>query len=167
MQTGYRNLRRWPFATILSARKYGCDNIFAKRGAELGSKLCMAILRGDNMETDKLLDAGAPLDFRDEPDGWTPLIYGIYYRNQRACQWLLDHGADPEQSDFSGRTPLMVAAIVDDVPLVKRLLEMNVAPEKPDCHGQTAFDFARKFHNRECASLLWDALHRKGAVYER
>lgn len=102
MQTGYRNLRRWPFATILSARKYGCDNIFAKRGAELGSKLCMAILRGDNLETDRLLAAGAPLDFRDEPDGWTPLIYSIYYRNQRACEWLLDHGADPKQCDFSG-----------------------------------------------------------------
>ena len=166
MQTGFRNLRRWPFATVLSARKYGYDNIFAPHGAARGAKLCMAILRGDNTEARRIIDSGADLGYQDEPDGWTPLIYSIYYRNPAACRWLLAHGADPNQCDYSGRTPLMVAAVVGDRERLTELLEHGGAADRKDCHGQTAADFARKFHNRECAELLRNAAIGSGEDHE-
>ena len=163
MQTEFRNLKRWPFATVMSARKYGYDNIFAPKDAHPGSKLCMAILRGDNSEVRAMLDNGAPLNFRDEPDGWTPLIYSIYYRNQQACDWLLERGAAPECGDFSGRTPLMVAAIVGDLPLVERLLRLGARPDTADCHRRSALDFALEFHHRDCAAALYAAIAATGA----
>lgn len=167
MQTGFRNLRRWPFATVLSARKYGCYNIFAPHGAAQGAKLCMAILRGDNMETCRMLEAGANISYQDEPDGWTPLIYSIYYRNPAICLRLLERGADPNQSDFSNRTPLMVAAVIGDVGIILELLDHGADPGAVDCHGQTARDFALKFHNRECAELLSRAEISKGEGNEK
>lgn len=154
MKTCFRNLKRWPFATVLSARKYGCDNIFAPHGAEQGSQLCMAILRGDNLEVGKLLAAGAPVDYQDEPDGWTPLIYSVYYRNPAARELLLERNAAPDRSDFSGRTPLMVAALVDDDASVRRLLAVGASAGNRDCRGKTALDFAREFRSRNCAALL-------------
>ncbi|MCI5778766.1 MAG: ankyrin repeat domain-containing protein [Lentisphaeria bacterium] len=154
MKTCFRNLKRWPFATVMSARKYGCDNIFAPHGAELGSQLCMAILRGDNLEVKRMLAAGAPPDYQDEPDGWTPLIYSVYYRNPAAWELLLERDADPGRSDFSGRTPLMVAAIVDDDASVRRLLAIGADAGSRDCRGKTALDFAREFRSRNCAVLL-------------
>ena len=48
-------LKRLPFNTTLAARNYGFDNILPSSDAHPGSKLCMAILRGDNLEVEQLL----------------------------------------------------------------------------------------------------------------
>ena len=154
MNTSFRNLRRWPFATILSARKYGYDNIFAPHGAKLGSLMCMAILRGDNREVRQMIENGAPLDHQDEPDGWTPLIYSIYYDNPAGRHILLARGADPMITDFSGKTALMFAAINGDVHLTADLLTRGLSPDAVDNNGKTALDFAEEYHNRECLTLL-------------
>lgn len=154
MNPTFRNLRRWPFATILSARKYGCDNIFAPYGAKLGSRLCMAILRGDNREVRMMLEHGAPLNHQDEPDGWTPLIYSIYYQNQSAWELLLANGADPAQEDFAGRTPLMLTAITGNAELMKYLLSCGVDPNAADYRNKTALDFAIEFRNDQCTEIL-------------
>ena len=76
---------RWPYAALLASRGQcnpeweNCDLIQDRR--KLGSHLCMAILRGDNRTAEHLIDFGAPLNHQDQPDGWTPLIYSIYYSN--------------------------------------------------------------------------------------
>lgn len=154
MRMRFRNLKRWPFATILAARNYGYDNIVAPCGAKMGSQLCMAILRHDNCEVKELLARGAPLNYHDSPDGWTPLIYSIYYRNQTARDLLLEMNADPTLSDYAGRTPLMIAAVVGDKNLIRRLLAMGVPVSAADYRSKTAVDFATEYHNTDCIDLL-------------
>jgi ankyrin repeat protein len=161
MNSTFRNLRRWPFTTILSARRYGYDNIFAPHSAKLGSLLCMAILRGDNREVQVMLDNGAPLNHQDEPDGWTPLIYSIYYHNPQAWEMLWEKGADLSQSDFAGRTPLMITAITGNDQLLQRFLAAGVSPDAVDYRNKTALDFALEFHNQKCADLLSEAVRKK------
>lgn len=146
--------KRLPFSTILAARNYGMDNIAVPSDARLGSKLCMAILRGDNREMSDLLSAGAPMDHREEPDGWTPLIYSIYYGNNRARQELIARGADIAQGDYADRTPLMFAAIKGDTALVNELLSLGADRNARDARGKSAGDFAKEYLRDECANLL-------------
>ncbi len=158
MKTSFRNLKRWPFATILSARKYGYNNTFAQCGAKLGSLLCMAILRGDNTEVRQMIENGAPLNHQDDPDGWTPLIYSIYYHNPVACELLLANGADPTRADFAGRTPVMIAAITGNDALLKRFLDAGIPADSVDYRNKNALDFAIEFQNKKCAELLQNAV---------
>jgi ankyrin repeat protein len=143
-----------PFSTVLAARNYGIENIRAPANATLGSKLCMAILRCDNMEVRKLLSMGADINYQDAPDGWTPLIYSIYYGNIHAREILLDCGADIHLSDYANRTPLIFAAIKGDKNFLLKLLDAGADPSIIDNRGKSALDFAREYHNEECAIIL-------------
>lgn len=155
-------LKRLPFNTVMAARKYGMDNISAPDNAHTGSKLCMAILRGDNMEAKKLLLSDrSGLNYQDEPDGWTPLIYSIYYANSRARQMLLDFDANINQEDFSGRTPLMFAAIRGDFELLNQLLSLGADPNAADHKHKNAMDFAIEYRQQKCITLLQQLLPQK------
>lgn len=154
MDIAFENLKRLPFATVMAARNYGMDNISVPETAKLGSKLCMAILRGDYREVISLLDAGAPLDHREDPDGWTPLIYSIYYDNRRARNELLDRGASPYQGDYARRTPIMFAAIRGDIELIRELISRGADPEQNDAVGKNARDFAMEYRQYECIRFL-------------
>lgn len=148
------NLKRLPFSTTLAAHKYGMDNIRVPANARLGSKLCMAVLRGDNTEVKELIARGADINSRDEPDGWTPLLYSIYYNNQRALQFLLDQGADIEKEDYANRTPAMFAAIRGDCTLLAELIIRGADIHRRDIRGKNALDFAREYHQQKCIELL-------------
>lgn len=158
MKNTVKNFRRWPFATILSGRgapqlrRYAHN--FSQDSSKLGSQLCLAILRGDNKEAGELLNIGAPIDYQDQPDGWTPLIYSIYYNNPAGRKLLLDRGADVNVTDFAGRTILMFAAINGDIRLLGEILSKGVSADLRDLRGKTALDFATEYHNEECADLL-------------
>ena len=146
--------KRLPLATIFAARNYGMDNISVPESAHLGSKLCMAILRGDNMKMVEFLQRGADINHVDEPDGWTPLIYSIYYDNKYARDELLKQGADILKSDYSYRTPLMFAAIRGDSALIKKLIRLGANIREQDIMGKSALDFAREYHKYNCVDLL-------------
>ena len=155
----FDTLKRLPFSTILAARKYGMDNIHVSENAQAGAKLCMALLRGDNSETRKLINAGTPLDYQDDIDGWTPLIYSIYYQNPLACRWLLENNADVDKADYAGRTPLMIAAIRGNHQLMKELLTLGANIFCKDNRQKTAFDFAVEYNQHECADLVRESYH--------
>ena len=149
---------RWPYAALLASRGQckpeweNCDLIQDRR--KLGSHLCMAILRGDNRTAEHLIDFGAPLNYQDQPDGWTPLIYSIYYSHPDGRKLLLSRGADLFVTDFSGRTVLMFAALTGDHELTGELLKLGMSPASTDKLGRTAMDFARSSRNTLCIELL-------------
>ncbi|MBE6364745.1 MAG: ankyrin repeat domain-containing protein [Lentisphaerae bacterium] len=143
-----------PLATSLAARNYGMDNIRVPENAQLSSKLCMAILRHDNTEVKELIRQGAVIDYQDEPDGWTPLQYSIYYGNHHARETLLTLGADIELTDFSNRTALMFAAITGNAKLLKELLQRGAKVDSVDCQGKNALDFAQEYRQNECITIL-------------
>ena len=147
-------LKRLPFSTVLAARNYGLDNIRVPVNAALGSKLCMAILRSDNTEVKDLIRRGADVDYQDSPDGWTPLIYSIYYGNTNARKVLIDAGADIELGDYANRTPLMFAAIKGDEKFLFELLDSGANASIIDSRGKNALDFAREYRNEKCIMIL-------------
>ena len=146
--------KRLPLSTIFAARNYGFDNISVPESAQLGSKLCMAILRGDNIKMNEFLQNGADINHQDDPDGWTPLIYSIYYGNKFARNELLNRGADIRKSDYSNRTPLMFAAIRGDRILIENLIRLGTNTAQTDIRGKSALDFAKEYHKYECVDLL-------------
>ena len=149
---------RWPYNEII-ANRTRCSHEFAdgtliQDRARLGAKLCLAIVRGDNREAEHLLNAGAPVNHQEQPDGWTPLIYSIYYNNPGGRQMLISHGADIFGTDFSGRTLLMFAALSGDKELTGELLNRGLRCETADRLGRTALDFAISGHCTDCIELL-------------
>ncbi len=154
MDIVFRNSKQLPLATSLTARKFGMDNIRVPESAQLSSKLCMAILRHDNSEVKEFIRQGALIDYQDEPDGWTPLIYSIYYGNRHAREILFSLDADINLTDFANRTALMFAAIAGDSGLLKELLQRGAKADATDHQGKTALDFAREYRREECVKFL-------------
>ncbi len=158
MDIASHNQKQLPLSTSLAARNYGINNIRVPENAHLGSKLCMAILRNDNTEVKELIRQGANIDYQDEPDGWTPLLYSIYYGNSHARETLLSLGADIELTDFSNRTALMFSAITGNAELLKELLQRGASKDSTDCHGKNALDFAKEYQHDECIKILSEIL---------
>ena len=151
-------LHRQSYAELLASRGRACHEIenceLIQDRRKLGAHLCKAILRGDNRTAEHLIDFGAPLNHQDSPDGWTPLIYSIYYSNPIGRQLLLSRGADVFVTDFSGRTVLMFAAQAGDPELLAELLQLGMPPEAADKLGRTALDFAHACRSTPCIELL-------------
>ena len=149
---------RWPYAALLASRgnahREWENNELIQDRNRLGANLCRAILRGDNLTAGHLLNSGAPVNHQDQPDGWTPLIYSIYYHNPDGIELLLTCGADIYITDFSGRTALMFAAQNGDFQLTRRLLELGSPLNAVDKLGRSALDFAKSCRNAECIALL-------------
>lgn len=149
---------RWPYNEIIANRTKcspelaDCELIQDR--SRLGAKLCLAIIRGDNREVEHLLNAGAPVNHQDQPEGWTPLIYSIYYNNPGGRKMLISRGADIFRTDFSGRTLLMFAALSGDKELTSELLNRGLCRETIDRQGRTALDFAISGHCTDCIKLL-------------
>lgn len=147
-------LKRLPFNITLAAKNYGFDNILPSSDAHPGSKLCMAILRGDNLEVEQLLAQASLIFYQEDPDGWTPLIYSIYYNNPTARKMLFDLNASPVQPDYANRTPLMFAAIKNDTKLILELFQKGADIAAIDYRGKSALDFAVEYRNRESIALI-------------
>ena len=157
-QSNQGKFRRWPYHEILE--KHNAE-FQLKESSELiqdrnklGSRLCLAIVRGDNREVTHLLDAGAPVNHQDMPDGWTPLIYSVYYNNPDGRKLLIARGADILGTDFTGRTLLMFAALTGDPELTWELLKLGVPRNSADQWGRTALDFAMSGKCTECINIL-------------
>jgi ankyrin repeat protein len=63
--------------------------------------------------------------------------------NASRVRVLLDEGANPEQSDSLGRTPLLLAVIAHRADLVELLLAHHANPNVSDSSGQTPLQRAR------------------------
>lgn len=154
MEIALENFKKLPLSTILAARQYGLNNISAPSNASKGTQLCMAIVREDNCEVQDFLNSGTDMDFRDEPDGWTPLIYSIYYGNRKARKLLLEHGADVNLADYANRTPLMFAAVRGDADVITELISRGANLDVCDHRGKNALDFAIEFYHYDCIKIL-------------
>lgn len=158
MNKAPEKFRRWPYAALLASRQnprseWMHSELIQDR-CELGNHLCRAVLRGDNTAVGHLLKSGAPVNFQEIPDGWTPLIYSIYYNNPTGRELLLAGGADISVTDFSGRTVLMFAAFSGDAELTAKLLQMGASVSAVDALGRSALDFAKSCRSSDCIKLL-------------
>ena len=90
-----------------------------------------------------------------DAEGLTPLLHACWGRSPGCVKQLLESaGADPNQADFCGETPAMVAARLGDVELLNLLIshgcDLSLRDENdwdaPESEGQGAV--ARKLSTR-------------------
>jgi ankyrin repeat protein len=90
-----------------------------------------------------LLDAGAPIDFRD-PEGRTPLIHAAESGAAEIVEVLLERGAALEARDSRhSRTALIAAAAAGQADAVRILLERGADNGRKDVNSKTALDYAQ------------------------
>ena len=81
-----------------------------------------AAAKGDTAEIEKLVKAGNPIDARDGFQR-TPLHVAAYMKQQDAARLLMKLGADPNTLEAQKYDIVTIAAVADDVPMLKVALE--------------------------------------------
>jgi ankyrin repeat protein len=98
-----------------------------------------------------LFDHGADISGTDANYGNTPLYFNAghrvsdsnYERAMLGCEWLLDHGADPNlPSGECKETPVFPAVKNGNLRLAKALLDHRTDPNISNADGLTAYMFA-------------------------
>lgn len=116
-----------------------------------------AIARGDVDDVKRHLQRD-PAAVRGKPDAkLSPLHQAILRRQAKIVLLLLDHGADVQAPDTSGRTPLHLAVERGDVAMVQELLRRKADPTKRDRIGWTPLHHAAAKNRLEIAKHLLDA----------
>ena len=76
----------------------------------------------------KLLQEGANPNIAEKKNGDFPLILATHLKYGSVIKDLLEYGADPNKQTYSGSTALHVAVAVNNIELVKILLEHDANP---------------------------------------
>ncbi|RHY65155.1 hypothetical protein DYB38_006160, partial [Aphanomyces astaci] len=119
--------------------------------------------RSDNVDaTRQLLEAGAPVDERDD-DGWSALMYAASMNNVGVLKVLLQFGSSIGGSDKGGKTAFMVAP--DKEAFVKLILEQSSSELRfSELMFKDEFVIERGRYNFEFREL--DRIYGKGEVHD-
>ena len=100
-------MKRWIYiglaATLLLA--FGALVIFRPSSIK-NNRLAAACAEGNLDTVEKLLRAGAEINYRTTGTGYTPLHWAIYEENFEIARLLIDRGAEANISDEHGETAL-------------------------------------------------------------
>ena len=77
-----------------------------------------AAAKGDTVEIDRLVQAGADLEARDG-NGRTPLMVAAFRRDDAAAKVLIDAGANLNALDHQSYDVITIAAVLDDLAMLK------------------------------------------------
>ena len=100
-----------------------------------------------------LLNKGADVNVRDEEDGLTPLHYAAELGFIKDMQLLLKYGAQIDQRDGAGQTPLF-SAVRSHGAAVGLLLDRGANTSLRDRDGHTALHIAAMEDERSAELLL-------------
>ena len=92
-------------------------------------------IRANNLAQLNTMAGGANVNVKDER-GITPLMYAAWVGSPEAMKLLLDRGADPNLTNSSGSTALMMS--VTEIAKVRMLLERGADVNKATPRGRTA-----------------------------
>lgn len=127
-------------------------------------ELSAAIAEGDDERALAMLQADPSLAAAFDSEGWTPLHLACAVRNPILVEWLLQHGAPPNQPGKEGRTPLDLAAMgrrpiqPEDFAAVARLLLQagaGMTPRAAAALGDGQWLRARHAEGRLVNPITW------------
>ncbi|KAL2870544.1 ankyrin repeat domain-containing protein [Aspergillus lucknowensis] len=124
--------------------------------AEYSIALFMAIAGGQDATARALIESRKPdLDYKDGEQR-TALMWALSHCRYETITTLMNHGADPNLTDFRGQTVLHAAAFNGDVYALGRLLQYSaVDPNCRDIRNQTPLlDAGRKLNPQLSRMLL-------------
>ncbi len=116
-----------------------------------------AIVAGDIQKIRLLLDCGANPDAIDDTGRPLTILTAVQSDQLEACRELGASGANVNYAPPGGLTPLMEAARVGDVEMVKTLLKLDADLNVQMAHGNTAVMWAAHYGYTEVIQLLIDA----------
>lgn len=129
-------------------------------GNTMDQELRTAVLRGRLDDVRILLEQEvANLRVKDWWDGSTLLHHAARRGNAKMVELLLERGANANEMDFAGHTPLHFATQDHDIPsTIQLLLEMGGANgnQKSALSGNTALHYASQHGFSKAACLLLD-----------
>jgi len=82
------------------------------------------------------------------------LADAILQENMNAVRQILQYGADVNEIDEYGFTPLIETAIIDNIELTRLILSQGADPNKQDVTGGTALQWASENNNLPLCQLL-------------
>lgn len=153
-------------ATVRLVLAHGAD---PKAKDATGTTALMWAAMNGNVETTRLLlEKGSDINavtiesFERVKNGplelgsFTPLLSALPYGPPEVVKMLIDAGANVNAGDTRGMTPLMLAVSTDrpDPRIIKLLLARGADASIRSKHGETAFDWAKKFRNPEVFRAL-------------
>ncbi|MFC0559378.1 M48 family metallopeptidase [Halalkalibacter alkalisediminis] len=112
-----------------------------------------AVVIGTAFTVGKVLEDFSFSEFSDFA-GWTPLMEASMEGDIQKAEQLLVEGADPNEPNEFGETPLI---LVEDPQLAQLLLDYGADPNSQDSYGWTALTSAVVIENVELAALLLEA----------
>jgi ankyrin repeat protein len=121
---------------------------------KLRTPLIMAAYGGHTSVVEFLVVKGADINHRDG-DGMTALIHTSKRSFNETAAFLLKNGAEVNvQTPKKGITALMIAAVADNVELVRMLLDHGADANLTDIFGRTAKVLAQKKGNSAVVDML-------------
>lgn len=134
------------------------------------SKFVQFLLNCDLDSAEALLADGVDINLGHEPMGWTALHFMVEDGQIESAKWLLENGADPNQKDSSGRTPLFLAIDSEGdcggqewvksgkfpypADMTALLLKHDAHPNVKDKSGKTPLHLARQYRHTRAVELL-------------
>jgi ankyrin repeat protein len=112
-----------------------------------GEALLSAIAKNEDSTVMEMIKKGAPLNYRDQKDEWTPLVYAIYYENWDIAEFLIKAGVNVNLTDNANRTALMWCAMRGKLSLLKELIKHGADINAIDIAGRTALQYAIAYDN--------------------
>ena len=125
--------------------------------ADQRAELLSAVKRHSLADIDSLISQGT--DVNGVANGTTPLVHAL----DRGQEWtdvadlLLRRGASVSARTVKGRTPLMAAAALGDVPMIKRLLKAGADVNALANDGEAALGFVIKSGSLEAMEAILGA----------
>lgn len=154
-----------PAPLVLAARRNDSTAVLAllgtkprpdvnQRTADGTSALHWAVYHNDEQLIDRLLAAGAKVNFKNDY-GATPMSEAAVLGNVRVIQRLLAAGADAESANIDGQTALMIIARTSNVESARRLIRHGAnVNAREGWRGQTPLMWAAAENQPAMVDLL-------------